>query len=83
MFITYKENGKVTAYSDKERNVRDLKKGEKEVEVDMDFDLIACEEGGLVYIGGLLMNSGKIIAKEVPKKKDVLTEVLDVLANAK
>lgn len=70
MFITYDQNGKVTAYSDKQRNVLDLKEGEKEVEVDMEFQLVSCKEGGLTYSEGKskskgeLKNDGKIIANE-------------------
>lgn len=69
MFITYDQNGKVTAYSDKPRNILDLKEGETEVEVDMGFGMITCVEGGLTFEKGQLKNNGEKIAKEIKKAK--------------
>lgn len=65
MFVTYDKTGKVTAYSDKERNKLDLLPDETQKEVDMEFMHVATQEGKLKFIDGVLMNGEEQIAKEI------------------
>ncbi len=77
MFVTHDINGKVTAYSDKSRNIRDLQEGETEVEVDMEFNHVACVEGGLVFEEGQLKNSGEVIATEIVEEPAQPEEIVE------
>lgn len=66
MYITYEvETGKVVAYSDNPQNRNDIKKGQKEIEVDMEFQHVATVEGGLSYDEetGEFSNQNEVIAK--------------------
>lgn len=65
MFITYNETGKVTAYSDKQRNPLDLQSGETEVEVDLPFAQIDCQENKLIFNGEELLNDGQLLATKL------------------
>lgn len=65
MFITYNETGKVTAYSDKSRHPNDIKEDETQCEVDIDFNIIECVDGGLIFEDGILKNNGEAIANQI------------------
>lgn len=65
MFVTFKPDGKVVAYSDKERNKLDLLPDETQKEVDMKFTHVATQEGKLKFVDGVLMNGEEQIAEEV------------------
>lgn len=74
MFITYNEDGLVTAYSDNPRNLHDFKEGEQEAYVELEFSHIDCKEGGLTFKDGVLMNSGEAIAKVIENSKPIPAE---------
>ena len=62
MFVTYNDTGLVVGYSDKLRHPNDLKEGELQSEVDLEFQYISCKENGLKFIEGKLLNDNIVIA---------------------
>ena len=65
MFVTYNPEGKVTAYSDKMRNKKDLKLGEKQEQVNIPFSHISCQENKLIFDGEKLLNDGQLLATKL------------------
>jgi len=65
MFITHDQAGKVTGYSDGRRNPRDLKEGETQVEVALDWGHVDCKGAGLTFVDGVLFNDGIELAKAI------------------